>query len=155
MKKFHKSRKYQREGQYYVFPCKCAGILPEKKKSSVFAAWNGDSNHVCRIIRILGNSRDNAKKGGFSSIDLDTSHSVIRSMMGLPCVYCNKSLDWSKLEAGKTPHLDHDHETGEINGFAHPKCNYLALYKDLVKLRKENKELKRELKNSLDKSSKL
>jgi len=42
---------------------------------------------------------------------------------------------------GKTPHLHHDHETGEIFGFTHPVCNPHALQDEIDELRKQVKHL--------------
>lgn len=73
-------------------------------------------------------------------------HSEIRSMMDKPCVYCGAVFDWYNLGTGKTPHCDHDHETGEIYGFACPNCNLRAVKNTADKLRKELMELKKKLK---------
>jgi len=78
-------------------------------------------------------------------VDSNTSHALIWEMADKPCVHCGDSLDWTQLGIGKTPHLDHDHETGEVNGFSHPSCKPLARKNRIEKLEKQNRELEEEL----------
>ncbi len=128
-----KPKIYQIPGEVYTFPCGCFGVLPRYRgESNQFGRWNsrliGFSTWACRADNILQSSRRTAKKRGYEAISLSTPHTVIRQMMEVVnCVLCGQQLDWSVFGRGTTPHLHHDHITGEIHGFAHPKCNPLAL----------------------------
>ena len=53
------------------------------------------------------------------------------------CWRCRKPMHWENLGKGKTPHLHHNHETGEIYGFTHSRCNPSALEEEIRELRKE------------------
>jgi hypothetical protein len=65
----------------------------------------------------------------------DTPHAEIRKLMEEPnCERCGEPLSW-EFGAGKTPHLHHNHITGEIYGFTHPVCNAEALEKEIDRLR--------------------
>jgi hypothetical protein len=37
------------------------------------------------------------------------------------CCFCEQALSWA--DSKNSPHLHHDHETGEVFGYAHPVCN--------------------------------
>jgi hypothetical protein len=56
------------------------------------------------------------------------------------CERCKKPLLWD-TNAKKLPHLHHNHETGEIYGFTHPRCNLRALEDEIEHLRKEIRQL--------------
>lgn len=131
-----KPKNYQNSGDFHIFLCGCSGTLPEKGKSNMLAVQS-KSSHKCRINSILSRNQSTAKRRGYRPMNKNTPHTVIRIMMEQPCFYCGYSLDWSQLMSGKTPHLDHDHETGKINGFTHPTCNLRGLKNTIDKLRKE------------------
>jgi hypothetical protein len=64
------------------------------------------------------------------------------------CWRCRQPLEWV-FGRGKTPHLHHDHETGEVHGFTHPSCNPKALLHEIDDLRKELAILKISLDKTL------
>jgi len=141
----HNAMNRQTPGKLHTFPCGCSGTLPKQGESSAFVVWFSPS-YSCRVSRILRSSAREAREGGHVSINQDTPHSVIRQMMlNTECTVCGEKLDWTRLGYGKTPHLDHDHATGTILGFTHPKCNPLALQIRVRKLEEENKQLKQQL----------
>ena len=107
--------------------CNCSGHLPKHRgRSNLFVTWQ--SHHwYCRVGSIIQGSISGARRHGYKSIDKMTPHSVIRKLMRVRhCVLCGERLQW-RVGRGKTPHLHHDHQTGKIIGFTHPKCNPLAL----------------------------
>jgi hypothetical protein len=70
---------------------------------------------------------------------METPHSVIRAMMEEPnCVLCSLPLTW-EFGMGKTPHLHHNHVTGEIYGFTHARCNAHDLMREIDRLRDQIK----------------
>jgi hypothetical protein len=133
----HQPRNFQRLGHTHTFPCGCSGRLPKVLgQSNKFAFSLGRSGYRCRVASIINGSRASAAKYGFTSIALDTPHIVIRKMMDDPiCERCGEPLTW-EIGFGKTPHLHHNHETGEIYGFTHPVCNPQALEREIERLKK-------------------
>jgi hypothetical protein len=133
----------QEPGKLHTFPkCGCTGILPERGQSNKFAVWMSRASE-CRVALILRSSTRMAKSGGFQAIDPKTPHSVIRALMEEPnCERCQQPLSWNHFGWGKTPHLHHDHETGEIYGFTHPRCNPNALEIEIDRLKEEIRKLK-------------
>lgn len=131
-------------GQYHKFPCGCDGILPEnfeepnkfaRIKANKLARIINKRHFGCRVSYILLQSQLDAKKGKYAPIPLDTPHSVIRKMMEEPnCERCNEPLDWI-FGRGKTPHLHHNHSTGEVYGFVHSHCNHHAVDKEIQRLK--------------------
>jgi hypothetical protein len=130
----HRPRIVQRVGKFHEFWCGCSGVLQKlPNKFATYAPSNGYFS--CRIAHILSVSSHVAAKRGFAPMQ-QTSHSVIRKMTEQPnCELCGESLKW-EFGQGKTPHLHHDHETGEIYGFTHPQCNPRALEDEIDRLRK-------------------
>ena len=95
---------------------------------------------------ILQSGACQARKYGYTSIDPKTPHSIIRKMMAETlCERCGKGLDWTVCVKGKTPHLHHSHDTGEIHGFTHVQCNPQALKNEIDNLRTENARLQTEI----------
>jgi hypothetical protein len=140
-----KPRNFQTPGGFHTFPCACSGYLPDKRGHfNKFAKWNsGVDNWACRIGSILRGSRTSARAGQYVPIDPNTPHAVIRKMMEeTNCERCQQTLSWDEFGLGKTPHLHHDHETGEIYGFTHPHCNPFALEIEIDRLKKENRRLR-------------
>ena len=140
-------RNFQTLGSLHIFPCGCSGILPTVRSSNQFVnyARNGFS---CRVTRILNSSQQAAKKFGHVPINPNTPHSTIRQMMQEKnCVICGDPLNW-ELGAGKTPQLHHSHETGEIHGFSHIKCNPLSEEREIFRLRERIKKLQQEIRSS-------
>jgi hypothetical protein len=138
----HKPQNVQTPGGFHTFPCGCSGILPHRGESNYFARCNTRTNSwYCRVLGILGSSASNAQECGYTSIDPKTSHSVIRELMKAElCWRCRLPLKWT-LGRGQTPHLHHNHDTGEIYGFTHPHCNPQALEHEIDELRQRIAEL--------------
>src|SRR5271156_3516059 len=136
-------RRRQTPGQRHEFPCGCSGTLPEKRgQSNQFAVASRHGSWSCRVLSILNSSQKLARDFGYAPIDPNTSHSVIRKLMEEPnCERCQQPLSW-ELGAGKTPHLHHDHESGEIFGFTHPRCNPQAMEIEIERLKNENHKLR-------------
>jgi len=65
-------------------------------------------------------------------------------MMRHDCVLCGEPLKW-EFGLGKTPHLHHHHDTGEIIGFAHTVCNPNAEVKEIFRLKEEVKKLQEQI----------
>jgi hypothetical protein len=146
----HIPRKVKTPGSFHTFTlCGCSGILPQKGKSNKFAVCNDIygtySGSQCRVKDIFSASRCSAERGGHTPIDPQTSHSVIRKLMEIKiCWLCHKPLVW-KLGPGKTPHLHHNHETGEIYGFTHPRCHSKAQEHEIDDVRNENNDLRQRI----------
>jgi hypothetical protein len=138
----HEPLNVQTPGAMHTFPCGCSGVLPEQRgQSNQLARWVSKT-WGCRVQTILAQNNILAQQHGYTPID---PHSVIRKLMEEPnCVCCGEPLAW-EFGYGKTPHLDHDHETGEIRGFAHARCNPRALELTNERLRGENTRLRRQL----------
>lgn len=133
----YKPDKKQEPGKLYQFPCGCEGILPEQKgESNLFARFDSNCQvWKCRILMILNGSRALGRKYGYCPIPMNTPHSVIRKMMERQnCELCRQPLIWN-VGFNKTPHLHHNHSTGEIYGFAHFRCNTRALEEEVRLLR--------------------
>jgi hypothetical protein len=136
-------RNHQHPNTHHKFPCGCEGILPEKGRVNKFA-YRVSHASACRVLSILGHTRHAADQHGYKPIDAATPHSVIRALMDEPlCERCRGPLDWTNLGAGKTPHLHHNHETGEIYGFTHSRCNSRAMEDTIDKLRRELEALQK------------
>jgi hypothetical protein len=119
----------QKLGEPFTFPCGCSGILPVRG-SNKFAIQKGRS-FCCRVSSILSCGSRDAQYGGYKFNCIP--HSIIRRMMERQdCWRCREPLDWV-FGSGRTPHLHHDHETGKILGFTHPKCNSCSLDNDELK----------------------
>jgi len=87
-------------------------------------------------------------------MDSNTPHQNIRKMMEEPnCWRCGQPLNWDKLGMGKTPHLHHNHITGELYGFTHAACNVHAKEEAFDRLYEENVRLRHEIKNLKSKSA--
>jgi hypothetical protein len=126
----------------FCFSCGCSGILPRKGGHNKLAGWPIYTQAYCRVAKILTQSRKSAERRGGVPINSDTSHSFIRELMSIKkCWLCGKPLKWG-FGKTKTPHLHHDHETGEIYGFTHPACNPRALYNEVIRLRQQIERLK-------------
>jgi hypothetical protein len=141
-----KVRVSQIPGTKFVFPkCGCFGILPKQKNEVdkfVSRRCGCERNWCCRVSEIIHGSIGLSKRYGCVSISPNTPHSVIRKLMDESnCERCNQSLKW-EFGMGKTPHLHHNHETGEIYGFTHHRCNPRALEVENERLRKENAKLR-------------
>ena len=137
-------RNYQVPGSRHTFPCGCTGILPEKGFDNLFAAETSGGVFTCRARLPIYSSKHNAKKRGYKPIDPFTPHSLIRKMMEENCVLCGEALVWT-FGRMKTPHLHHNHETGKVIGFAHPKCNLFELQQRVLELRAENVALRQQM----------
>lgn len=133
---------YQNQGQAHTFGvCGCSGILPIESQSNKFAKGSG-GGFGCRVSHILCASRNDARKRQYSPINPNIPHAAIRRLMDEPnCERCGEPLKW-EFGVGKTPHLHHNHETGEPIGFTHPVCNPRAMENEIDRLRAEIKRLK-------------
>jgi hypothetical protein len=118
----------QTPGEFHTFPCGCSGVLPQERgTSNQFAIKVLKQGWACRVTAVLGGIRKQSERDGYKPIDLNTPHSVIRKMMQEKnCALCGEPLKW-ELGRGKTPHLHHDHDTGQPIGFSHHRCNPRAL----------------------------
>jgi hypothetical protein len=137
-------RKWQEAGKPYRFSrCGCEGTLPKRRgESSQFAIWQFDG-WICRASRILVGNQAEAKEQGYKPIDINTPHAIIRNLMRVEkCVLCGALLKW-ELGPGKTPHLHHDHDSGEMLGFAHSRCNPFGLKMENLRLRRQLARLKK------------
>jgi hypothetical protein len=140
---------YQIPKERYIFLCGCSGVLPIRGQSNQFAKWNSGF-WVCRVSQIIMGSQKNARHRGHTPISKDVNHATIRKLMkDKNCERCGQLMSWNELGWGKTPHLHHNHETGELYGFTHPICNPQALEQEIDRLKKEIKELKTSLKSVL------
>jgi len=137
---------YQVAEQFHTLPCGCSGVLPKEGESNKFVSWRNSHKRalgcwVCRVWAILNTSRFDAREGGYIAIDADTPHHLIRRLMDEPlCERCEQPLEWV-IARGTTPHLHHNHDTGEIHGFTHNRCNFRAMEIEISKLRARNHEL--------------
>jgi hypothetical protein len=136
---------FQKPGRFHKFPCGCVGILPKVRgESNIFA--KAAQNHrtrswVCRILGILRSAQYESRRRGYKPII--STHAEIRELMkSNKCWLCGNRLTWN-LGRGQTPHLHHDHETGEIHGFTHPRCNPRALQNEICRLKKRLDKLSR------------
>ncbi len=133
---------FQKPGKPHTFPCGCSGILPPRRKSNKFAIWGPSKfGFRCRVFSNLHTGSTVAKERGYKFNAEMIPHSVIREMMEKHCWRCGGSLDWTILGRATTPHLHHDHETGEILGFTHPKCNPRLVEMNNDELKQQNREL--------------
>jgi hypothetical protein len=138
-----KPRNVQHIGQTHRCPCGCSGVLPKTLGNANQFVLTVGGRFICRVSQILNNSQGASKRDGYQPIPLDTPHSIVRKMMAEPnCERCGEPLSW-EFGLGKTPHLHHDHETGEPLGFTHPVCNPNAMEDEIDRLRKENRRLKK------------
>lgn len=133
-----KEKNTQKPGKSHTFPCGCSGTLPmawgAANEFAIRASSTGSFG--CRVSSILSGSQATAKRDGYTPIPLNTPHTVIRNMMADPnCERCGKPLFWSITLGSRPPHLHHNHETGEIYGFTHPKCNPQALEQEIERLK--------------------
>jgi hypothetical protein len=129
----------QMPGKKHTFLCGCSGILPKQRRQPNKFAVAVSSNWACRAAIILKNSKFHAKK--YKPMDSNTPHSLIRELMEEPnCERCGQPLKW-ELGVGRTPHLHHDHDTGEIYGFTHLRCNSQALENEIERLKAKIKKL--------------
>ena len=132
-------RNSQIAGDMHRFPCGCVGILPKSRSNNQFAC-RSVRGFMCRVSSILLNSQKSAYRKGYTAMALSTPHNIIRQMMSAPeCVRCQQPISWSLLSKSTTPHLHHNHETGEIYGFTHARCNPLALEQENDRLRAQLK----------------
>jgi len=127
----------QNSGSHHTFPCGCSGFLPTENKSNWFASTTGNKHWGCRVTQLLCSSQASARKHGQRPIDKNISHKLIRKMMAKSlCWRCKKPLLWI-MGKNTTPHLHHNHITGEVYGFTHPHCNLKALEREVDELRNE------------------
>jgi hypothetical protein len=138
-------QKYQIPGRLHTFPCGCSGRLPLRGKSNQFAVWH-DTSWSCRISGILSASVKVSRRDSYTPISRDTPHHVIRKLMDVKeCWRCKQKLGWLSFSRSTTPHLHHNHETGEVYGFTHGWCNPRALEHEIDELRNHICELESEL----------
>lgn len=135
-------------GKLWAFSCGCKTILPPRGGQSKFARWDGSPKHntfahYCRAAMIIRANTKDAARRGYTAVDQNTQHSIIYDLMNEKnCCRCHQPLIW-EFGIAKTPHLHHDHKTGEIFGFTHPKCNPKAMEDEIKELRAEVRELKK------------
>lgn len=134
-------RLVQNAGEFFQFPnCGCNGVIPAKGVSDKFVVGR-PSDWLCRVYVILASSKGSAAKGKYTPIPVDTPHGVVRKLMDkVTCDLCAEPLIWD-FGPGKTPHLHHSHETGELYGFTHPRCNRGSLAAEIYRLRERIKRV--------------
>lgn len=133
----NKPRNFQIPGNNHVFPCGCSGILPKNREERNKFARRMARSWYCRVASILRASVQSAKREGYKAISIQTPHAIIRKMMGLiTCWRCGEPLIW-EFGRSKTPHLHHNHKTGEPLGFTHGRCNLNILESEIDRLKEE------------------
>jgi hypothetical protein len=139
----YKPRNLQIAKDFHTFPCGCSGLLPGRGESNNFAVFRS-AYWYCRVSTILKGSFFAAKRRKYTSINPKTPHHIIRKLMSIKeCWLCKRPLEWV-FGKTSTPHLHHNHETGEIYGFAHARCNMNPLEDEIIRLRKRIEELELE-----------
>ena len=105
-------------------PCGGGSVCVHKKQKS-----------TCRVCDLLGwakgyisISKYQAKRFGYTAPKITADELVALISYSKKCCGCEEPLYWS----GQTPCLHHNHETGNVIGFAHRFCNTLEGF--LVKL---------------------
>ena len=135
----------QKQGAYHRFPCGCSGILPSARGiSNKFAVWVNRAWR-CRATGIIHASIYYANQKRYEPINVSndkTGHIIVREKMkSTICCVCNKRLRWV-FKSGITPHIEHNHDTGKIHGFAHSGCNSRVRHDTDRAMRSENKILR-------------
>lgn len=139
----------KKPGELWWFTCGCNGVLPKQGESNLFAVWRGGirPNWYCRVARLLGSGLAKGQDRGYEAIKQNTPHAIVRELMkAAMCWRCQEPMNWIFV-AGKTPHLHHNHNTGEIYGFTHPHCNPLALEHQIDEMRDQIVALRNRLDN--------
>jgi hypothetical protein len=76
------------------------------------------------VIRILSRHKRDAKAGGYAQTKINPQQ-LLELLRNTPnCCGCGAPLDYS-ASGFAAPCLHHNHETGEVIGFAHRECNSL------------------------------
>jgi hypothetical protein len=133
----NKPRNFQTPGSNHTFPCGCSGILPQVEPEANKFVRVMAKIWYCRVASILGAGVQSAKRGGYKPVSLNTPHAAIRKMMeATTCWRCGEALLWD-LGRSKTPHLHHNHRTGEPLGFTHGRCNPQILELEIDRLKEE------------------
>jgi hypothetical protein len=98
---------------------------------SAVCILHGRTNRSCRLcfpkswaVRILSANRANAKRAGYCPPVVTAEDILILIDKSPLCCGCEEVLDYSQT-GFKAPCLHHNHETGEVVGFAHRECNSL------------------------------
>lgn len=99
----------------------CGGSLcPETGKSKHFC-------HHCTpegwASHSLNSHKTVAKKEGYAPPDITVDGLVRLRFITTHCHACQAKLWWKLGE--DSPHLDHNHVTGQVNGFSHRRCNFI------------------------------
>jgi len=127
--------------QPYTFPCGHSGIFPERGKANKFAEWAADG-WVCRPCkakatvkrnqgkgklgliswarRKLAEGRQKARRGNYSPAIITAENLVKLREQTSVCCFTGRKISFKRKPV---PHLEHDHKTGIVRGFAHPNAN--------------------------------
>lgn len=108
----------------YKWNCDDCGGLKRCEK-------HGRVARTCRICfpkhwaqRILSSHRQNARKGKYAATQI-TPAKLLKILKTSPsCCGCGAPLNYEAV-GFEAPCLHHDHNTGEVVGFAHRECNSL------------------------------
>lgn len=131
-------------------------LPPRGESNKAVLWWNSKSsssggNHVCRPCqlvqdrrrkkdtsalfgftwakRLLRSQKAAARYGKYTSPNISATQIVeLKNTPGLKCCICltGEELRWVKSARLTNPHLHHNHDTGEVYGFAHALCNRLT-----------------------------
>lgn len=90
-----------------------------------FCEHNKHRSH-CRICRPIGWAKGclsvfkgSAKRRGYTPPNITAENFVKLMLKSKRCFGCDSRLDWENT----SPHLHHNHATGEVLGFCHSLCN--------------------------------
>ena len=130
-------------------------LPPRGESNKAILWWNSKSsssggNHLCRPCqlvqdrrrkkhtsalfgfiwakRLLRSQKAAARYGKYASPNISAAQIVeLKNTPGLKCCICltGEGLKWVKSARLTNAHLHHNHDTGEVYGFAHALCNRL------------------------------
>jgi hypothetical protein len=103
-------------------PCGGSRICPHKKY--LYQCWHCDprgwADHCIR------RAKSDAKRRNHAGPEINPEELVNLRRKSDTCFFCEQTLSWSNPK--NSPHLHHDHDTGEVFGYAHPVCNNIEGY---------------------------
>jgi hypothetical protein len=116
------SRSSSSGGNHVCRPCQLVQDRRRKKRTSALfgLTW---------AKRLLVSQKAAARHGKYTPPNISAAQIVeLKNTPWLTCCICQtgKELKWVKSARLTNPHLHHNHDTGEVYGFAHALCNRLA-----------------------------